>query len=139
MIFPVVIIAIVLLAIGVLVAVGLEPGAPSAEVALGFEHAWDLLDFDSVYKLSGSELHDGLDRPAFVAAKREAYRDRAELGRLVRGSSVESQVQEGDAAVVVTRLELRDGSVVHHAIQLVRRTRTWQVVGYALRPTTVLP
>lgn len=134
MIFPAVIVAIVLLAIGVLVAVGLEPGAPPAEVALGFEHAWDLLDFDAVYKLSGSELHDGLGRPEFVAAKREAYRDRAELGRLVCAVSVESQVQEGEAAVVITRLDLRDGSVVHHAIQLVRRTRTWQVVGYALHP-----
>lgn len=134
MIFPAVIVVVVLLAIALLVAVGLEPSMPPAEVALGFEHAWDLLDFDALYKLSASELRDGLSRPQFVVAKQQVYRDRAEFGRLVQRAAVESQVQEGDAAVVATRLELRDGSVVHHEIQLVRRARAWQVVDYGLRP-----
>ena len=134
MIFPVVIAVLVLLAIALLVLVGLEPDTPPAEVALGFEQARDRLDFDVLYKLSGSELHDGLGRQEFAEAKREEARDRAESGGLLRVATVESEVRERDAAVVITRLELRDGTVVHHEVRFVRRARAWQVVGYGLHP-----
>ena len=50
---------------------------------MAFEHAWDLLDFDVVYRMSGPELHDGMRKAQFVAAKRAAYAETPRLGRLV--------------------------------------------------------
>ena len=60
MIFIVVLVLVVALAIALVVAVAKDPGPPPIEIALAYEHAWDLLDFDVVYRLSGPELHDGL-------------------------------------------------------------------------------
>ena len=36
----------------------------------------------------------------------------------------------------MTRLTLRDGSVVHHEVRLLRRSRAWEVVAYELRPAS---
>jgi hypothetical protein len=41
-----------------------------------------------------------------------------------------------DAAVVVTRIELTDQTVVHNRIELARRNSKWQVVAYRLEPST---
>jgi hypothetical protein len=37
---------------------------------------------------------------------------------------------------VTTRVELRDGNVVHDVVQLVRRNARWEVVAYHLAPTS---
>jgi ketosteroid isomerase-like protein len=129
-----VVVLVIALAIALVVAVARDPGPAPAEVAMAFEHAWDLLDFDVVYRISGPELHDGMRKAQFVAAKKAAYAETPRLGRLVGEVAAESERQEGDAAVVVTRLTLRDGTVVHNEVRMVRRSRAWQVVGYDLRP-----
>ena len=59
--------------IAVVVGVAKDPGPSPTDIALGYEHAWDELDFDVVYRLSGPELHDGLAKADWVAAKRAAY------------------------------------------------------------------
>ena len=134
MIFAVVIVLVVGLAIALVVAVAKNPGPSPTEIALGYEHAWDVLDFDVVYRLSGHELHDGLTKRDFVAAKRAAYSDRAAFGNLVEEAVAEADTRRGDSAAVMTRLTLRDGSVVHNEVRLERRSRAWEVVAYELRP-----
>jgi hypothetical protein len=124
------------LAVAMIVAVARDPGPSPADVALGYEHAWDQLDFDAVYRLSGPELRDGLSRAEFVVAKTAAHRAGGSEGRLVRHAGVEETRIEGDVAVVVTRLDLADGAHVRNEVGLARRAREWQVVAYALRPTT---
>ncbi len=131
-----VVVLVIGLAIALVVAVAKDPGAGPADVAVAFEHAWDLHDFDIVYRLSGPELHDGMRKAEFVAAKKAAYKSSPKLDRLVAEIAAESERHEGDAAAVVTRLSLRDGSVVHNEVRLVRRSRAWQVVGYDLRPAS---
>jgi hypothetical protein len=124
------------LVIAMIVAVARDPGPAAADVALGYEHAWDQLDFDAVWRLSGAELRDGLGRVDFVAAKRTAHRTGGSEGHLVAQASVESVREQGDAAVVVTRLDLRDGAHVRNEVGLARRAREWEVVAYALRPAS---
>jgi hypothetical protein len=129
-----VVVLVIALAIALVVAVARDPGPSPAEVALAYEHAWDLLDFDVVYRLSGPELHDGQRKAEFVAAKRAAYANRRKFGHLVAEATAEAERCEGDAAAVVTRLTLRDGSTVHNELRLLRRSRAWEVVAYELRP-----
>jgi hypothetical protein len=126
---------VLVLVIVTIVMVARDPGPAPEDVALGYEHAWDQLDFDAVYRLSGPELRDGLRRTEFVAAKRAAHGAGGSEGHLVAHAQVESVSSEGDAAVVVTRLDLRDGTSVRNEVGLARRSREWQVVAYALRPT----
>jgi hypothetical protein len=133
-IWIVVVVLVIALAIALVIAVARDPGPSPAEVALAYEHAWDLLDFDVVYRLSGPELHDGQRKAEFVAAKRAAYENRRKLGHLVAEASAEAELRDGDAAAVVTRLKLRDGSTVHNEVRLLRRARAWEVVAYELRP-----
>lgn len=133
MIFAVVLALVIGLAIALVVAVAKNPGPTPLEIALGYEHAWDVLDFDVVYRLSGPELHDGLAKADFVAAKRAAYSG-GTFGNLVEETVAESESHRGDSAAVMTRLTLRDGSVVHNEVRLQRRSRAWEVVAYELRP-----
>jgi len=133
-IFVVVLVLVVALAVALVVGVARDPGPSPTEIALGFEHAWDELDFDVVYRLSGPELHDGLAKPDWIAAKRAAYAKGPELGHLVVETVAEEATRRGDSATVMTRLTLRDGSVVHNEVRLLRRSRTWLVVAYELRP-----
>jgi len=125
---------VLLLAGAMIVAVGLDSGPSAEDVALGYEHAWDQLDFDAVFSLSGPELRDGLSRADFVAAKRRAHRAGGSAGRLIAAACVDESRVAGDAAVVVTRLDLHDGAHVSNEIGLARRLREWQVVAYAMRP-----
>jgi hypothetical protein len=128
--------AVILVLVGaMIVAVARDPGPSPADVALGYEHAWDQLDFDAVYRLSGPELRDGLSRAQFVEAKRTAHREGGSQGHLVAHAGVEETRIDGDVAVVVTRLELRDGSGLRNDVGLARRAREWQVVAYTLHPT----
>lgn len=134
MIFIVVLVLVLGLAVALVVGVAKDPGPDPTDVALGFEHAWDELDFDVIYRLSGPELHDGLTKAEWIAAKRAAYANGPNLGHLVHEAAAEEASLRGDAAAVMTRLTLRDGSVVHNEVRLARRSRAWQVVAYELRP-----
>jgi hypothetical protein len=101
---------------------------------VSYEYAWDRLDFHALYSLSASELRDGLDRRHYVAAKRVAYAQRAELRGLVEQVVADDVAVRGTHAIVTTRVDLRDGAVVHNRIDLIRRTSRWQVYGYAVSP-----
>ena len=103
---------------------------------MAYELAWDRLDFESLFTLAGTELRDGLDRRGFIAAKSAAYEQRASLGGLVERVGVEQVASVGDAGVVITRVELRDGTVVRNRVELARRAARWQVVAYRLEPST---
>jgi hypothetical protein len=127
---------ILLLCVALVIAVIRDPGPRPDEVALAYELAWDRLDFDSLWTLSGTELHDGLDRGPFISAKRAAYASRPELGRLARDVAIDDAVSGADHAVVRTSVVLRDGEVVHNQIHLAKRAGKWLVVGYQLEPDT---
>ncbi len=115
------------------VAAATDPGPPPAEVALGYELAWDRLDFDTLWSLSTAELRDRRSRRDFVAAKRAAYREQPDLRRLTRNIAVEEATAGPHVAVVITAVELRDGSTVRDELKLVRRAGRWQVLTYNLR------
>jgi len=129
-------VVILALALAVVVAIARDRGPGPGDVAVAFEFAWDALDFESVFTLSAAELRDGLDRRAFVAAKRAAYEQRASLGGLVDRVGVDQAATVGDTAVVITTVELHDHSVVHNRVELARRNARWQVVAYQLEPAT---
>jgi hypothetical protein len=134
MIFVIVLVAVVGLCIALVVGVAKNPGPSPADIALGYEHAWDLGDFDVVYRMSGAELHEGLRKADYVAAKRSAYRGEVRVHGDLEEAVAEEAHQQGDEAVVLTRLRRADGTVVHHEVRLARRARAWEVVGYRLRP-----
>ncbi|MGZ4688718.1 MAG: hypothetical protein ACXVJW_08680 [Acidimicrobiia bacterium] len=134
MIFIVVLVLVFGLVIALIVGYAKDPGPTPTEIALGYEHAWDELDFDVLYRLSGAELHDGLRKADWIAAKRAAYSKGSGFGRLVEVVIAEAETRHGDAATVMTRLVLRDGTVVHNEVRLMRRARAWEVVAYELRP-----
>ncbi len=136
MITVVVGVVILALALAVVVAIARDRGPGPGDVAVAYELAWDRLDFESLFTLSGAELRDGLDRRGFVAAKRTAYEQQASLGGLVERVGVEQVASVEDAGVVITRVELRDGTVVHNRVELARRAARWQVVAYRLEPST---
>lgn len=136
MIFIVVLVLVVALVVGVVVGVAKDPGPTPVEIALGYEHAWDELDFDVIYRLSGYELHDGLTKAEWIAARRAAHPHSTGLGHAVQSVVAEAESRQGDAAAVVTCRTLRDGTVVHNEVRLLRRSRAWEVVAYELRPAT---
>jgi hypothetical protein len=123
-----------LLCVALVILVVVVPGPSAGEVALAYEEAWDHLDFEAIWALSGDELRDGLDRPAFIAAKRQAYEQHQGLRGLAAGVAVDA-VSEGQGfAVVHTRVELRDGGEATDALQLARRGSRWLVIAYELEP-----
>ncbi len=135
MISVVVGIVVLALAVAVVVVIAKDRGPGPDEVAVAYELAWDRLDFESLYTLSGSELRDGLDRRGFIAAKRSAYAQQHELGGLVDRVGVDQVANRRDAAVAITAVELRDHAVVHNRVEMVRRNGRWQVVAYRLEPS----
>lgn len=123
------------LVVSVVVIYARDPGPAPTDLAVGYELAWDRLDFETLFAMSGPEMRDGLEKADFVAAKRKAYEGRAELRNLVLHVEVES-VADGDGyAVVRTRVSLRDGSVVHNDVTCARRNAAWVVSGYQLVPS----
>src|SRR3954462_3775928 len=78
------------------------PGAP--DVAIGYERAWDELNFGLLWDLSGEELRDGMRRDQFIEAKRKAYADPKSRGRLAEGIEVDTFVEGNQTALVVTRV-----------------------------------
>jgi hypothetical protein len=132
-VFVVAMVAIFALLVFMWVSVGREPGPGPADVAIAYEHAWDHLDFDLLFDLSGDELRDGMRRDRFVAAKRNAYEKanaRARLGADVR---VETSIAGNQTALVVTEVAAQ-GSSVRNNVMLEKRANGWVVVGYSLRP-----
>ncbi|MBV8949532.1 MAG: hypothetical protein JOZ99_01550 [Actinobacteria bacterium] len=132
-VFAIVTVLVVVLIVALGVAITRDPGPSPAEVALGYEQAWDRLDFDTLWSLSTQELRDGRARPDFVAAKRAAYRDQPELRRLARHVTVEESTAGPHVAVVITSVELHDGAILRDELKLVRRGGRWQVLTYGLR------
>ena len=114
------------------IAVAKEGGAEPADVALAYELAWDRLDFDTLFDLSGPELRDGAKRPDFVQTKRAAYAG-VTRGRLAARIAVENVVAAPDTALVVTNV-FTDGSAVRNNLLMERRSGRWYVVAYSLRP-----
>lgn len=138
MIFGIVLGAVLVLCLALVVAVARDKGPGPGDVAVSYEYAWDRLDFDALWTISGKELRDGLDRKQFVATKRSAYEQQHTLCGLVEHVDIddESVTTRGDAAVVTTRVELHDETTVHNVVQLARRNSRWQVVAYHLAPTS---
>jgi hypothetical protein len=128
-------VVILALMLAVVVAIAKDRGPGPGDAAVAYELAWDRLDFESVFTLSGAELRDGLDRRGFVTAKRTAYEQQHDLGRLVDRVGVDQVVAGRDVAVVLTRVELRDRTTVHNRVELARRNARWQVVAYRLEPS----
>jgi len=110
-------VVILALAFSVVVAIARDRGPSADDVAVAYELAWDRLDFESVFTLSGGELRDGLDRRGFVAAKRAAYEQRASLGGLVERVGVDQVATVEDAAIVITRVELAGGDLTSEITQ----------------------
>ena len=102
---------------------------------MAYELAWDRLDFESLYTLSGLELRDGLDRRGFIDAKRSAYAQQHDLGGLVERVGVDQVANSREAAVAITAVELHDRAVVHNRVEMARRNGRWQVVAYRLEPS----
>jgi hypothetical protein len=115
------------------IAIGREPGPGPADVAIAYERAWDELDFDLVYDLSGDPMRDGLKRPRFVAAKQAAYERSGARGRLGATITVDTAVTGNETALVVTRVEAND-TVMRNNVMLEHSANGWLVVGYSLRP-----
>lgn len=114
------------------VAFAKDPGPAAADVAIAYERAWDMLDFDLLYDLSGPELRDGMRRDEFVAAKRAAYEasgHRAPVGATI---DVDETVAANETAVVVTRVTTVEGSIRNNVV-LEKTSNGWAVVRYAIR------
>lgn len=126
-------VAILALVIALVVIVAIEPGPPAQDVAVAYEGAWDRLDFESLWDLSGDELRDGLGRRAYVDAKRAAYAGQDALGHLAGAVLVEHADIGRSVASVDTRLTLRDGTSAQNHVELAKRAGKWVVVEYRLR------
>jgi hypothetical protein len=131
--------AVLFLCLALVVAVARDPGPPPGEVAVAYELAWDRLDFETLWSLSGAELRDGRPKHDFVAAKRAAYDRTPGLAGLARHVLLEDVTTGADVAVARTRIELTDGTVVRNELRLARREGTWQVVAYDLRESSDAP
>jgi hypothetical protein len=128
-------VVVLVLTFAVVVAIAKDRGPGPGEVAAAYELAWDRLDFESLFTLSGLELRDGLDRRGFIAAKRSAYEQQHELGGLVERVGIDQMANVRDAAVAITAVELHDGGVVHNRVEMARRNGRWMVVAYRLEPS----
>lgn len=128
--------AVIALVIALVVAVGLEPGPSPDEVAVSYELAWDRLDFDALWSLSGNELRDGRSRHEFMDDKSEAYEGKRALAGLAREVKVDEVLVASELAAVRTLVLLDDGTSVRNQVQLALREGTWKVTGYHLEPDT---
>jgi hypothetical protein len=115
------------------ISVGREPGPGPSDVAIAYERAWDELDFDLLYDLSGAELRDGLRRDQFIAAKRKAYASSGKSARIGAHITVETSVAGHQTALVVTQVAA-DGGAVRNNVMLDHTANGWVVIGYSLRP-----
>lgn len=132
---PLVIVLVVIFGLLVFmwIAVAREPGPSPADVAIAYEKAWNELDFDLLYELSGSELRDNMRKDRFIAVKRAAHeRGDAPPQRLDAHVGVETFVKGHITSLVVTKVE-SEGATMYNNVMLERRSNGWVVVSYALR------
>ncbi|MGH9037114.1 MAG: hypothetical protein ACRD0O_15235 [Acidimicrobiia bacterium] len=117
---------------GLIYFIGRGTGPGPADTAVAYEHAWDRLDFATLWNLSSDKLRDGRTRADFVAGKKAAYQGEGGLSRLVRSVRPELVDVSGPLARVVTRLELADGQSVCDEMLLERVGSAWRVTAYHL-------
>jgi hypothetical protein len=131
---PLMVVAVVVMVLGggLVYIVGRGTGPGPADTAVAYEHAWDRLDFATLWNLSSDKLRDGRTRADFVAGKHAAYRGEGGLARLVRSVRPEVVDVSGPLARVVTRLELADGQSVCDEMLLERVGSAWRVTAYHL-------
>jgi hypothetical protein len=113
------------------VVIAKDPGPSPDDTAVGYEAAWNRLDFGALFDLSGEELRDGMNRAEFVGAKRAAMGE-AVSPRADARVAVESVDTSGDVAHTITTVSTHEG-VVSNDVVLARRNGRWVVVGYSLR------
>jgi hypothetical protein len=114
-------------------AVGKAGGPNAADTAVAYEHAWDRLDFATLWNLSGPTLRDGRTRDQFVRDKLAAYRiDGRGLAGLVRSVEPEKVDVNGPVARVLTRLRLHSGESVVDEMLLERIGPAWHVTAYRI-------
>lgn len=118
-----------------LYAIAHERGPGAADVAIGYERAWDTLNFGLLWDLSGEELREGLRRDQFIAVKSKAYANAEHRGPLADEITVDTFVEGNQSALVVTRVAA-EGTSVRNDVLLERRANGWTVVGYSLRPAS---
>ena len=117
--------------IWLVVAVGKAGGPGPADTAIAYEHAWDRLDFATLWNLSGPNLRDGRTRDQFVRDKAAAYQHEGHgLAGLVRSVQPEKVDVNGPVARVLARLELHSGETVVDEMLLERIGPAWQVTAY---------
>ena len=134
MITAVVAFVVIGLVLALVVAVGREPGPAPGEVAVSYELAWDRLDFQALWALSGDELRDGRSRAEFIADKGEAYAGQRALAGLARKVELDEVMVGSELAAARTRVLLRDGTTARNQVQLALRDGTWKVIAYHLEP-----
>jgi hypothetical protein len=119
------------IAVWLIVAVG-KVGAPSpADTAVAYEHAWDRLDFVTLWNLSGPGLRDGRTRDQFVRDKAAAYKHEGKgLAGLIHTVQPEKIDVNGPVARVLARLELHSGESVVDEMLLERIGPSWHVTAY---------
>jgi hypothetical protein len=107
-------------------------GSPNpADTAVAYEHAWDRLDFSTLWNLSGPNLRDGRTRDQFVRDKVAAYQGEGHgLAGLVRTVRPEQVDVNGPVARVLARLELHSGETVVDEMLLERIGPAWHVTAY---------
>jgi hypothetical protein len=124
---------VVALVLALVVVIALDPGPSPGDVAIAYEQAWDRLDFESLWILSGTELRDSRSRRDFVAAKEQAYAGQRSLMSLVREVHVDEELVAFELAEVRTLVQLRDGGTVRNQVRLALRDGAWKVIGYHLQ------
>jgi hypothetical protein len=126
------------------VAVGMMGSPGPADTAVAYEHAWDRLDFATLWNLSGPNLRDGRTRDQFVRDKVAAYRGEDQgLAGLVRSVQPDRVDVNGPVARVLARLELHSGETVVDEMLLERIGPAWHVTAYQIStagpPTRLAP
>lgn len=136
---------VAVLAIVMLIFVGYERGPMPADVAVGYELAWQRRDYSTMFDLSAKELRDGMTRDEFIAAKRASDAKVDDARRCLEPMHeviVDEVVAATDSALVVTRLARPSGASggergqpdLCHRLLCERRSGRWQVVAYNLLP-----
>ena len=121
------------MSIWLMVAVAKAGGPNPADTAVAYEHAWDRLDFATLWNLSGPTLRDGRTRDQFVRDKQAAYASEGRgLSALVRTVEPEKVDVNGPVARVLARLHLHTGETVVDEMLLERVGPSWHVTAYHL-------
>jgi hypothetical protein len=134
-IVPLVVVGILIGALGMflLVALALQKTASPEDVAVAYELAWDRLDFERLWELSGDRLRDGRTRELFLADKQAAYAGEAPaMTGLVRRATVESLEVDKGHAIARTELDLADDTTFRNELYLKRHGGNWKVEIYRL-------